>query len=121
VEDLDKAGSRTRSLEEELLGKKIILAYNLKPAKLKGVQSDGMLLAAETNNKKIVEVISPDCEIGEFVTVNNSTPNEEEIDIDAFFSIPMDVDNYTIMFKGIPLKAAGKVIKVEKVEKGKVG
>ncbi|MBN2444985.1 MAG: methionine--tRNA ligase, partial [Spirochaetales bacterium] len=107
--------------EEELLDKKIIVAYNLKPAELKGTRSEGMLLAAETKNKKVVEVISPDCEIGEIITVNNSTPNTQEIDIDAFFSVPMTVENFTVRFRGIPLKAAGKEIKVEKVESGKVG
>jgi len=36
--------------EEQLLGKKIIVAYNLKPAKLRGVESRGMLLAAGDHN-----------------------------------------------------------------------
>jgi len=36
--------------EDELLNKRIIVAYNLKPAKLRGVMSQGMLLAAEDNN-----------------------------------------------------------------------
>ena len=33
---------------EELEGKKIIVLVNLKPAKFRGVQSNGMLLAAES-------------------------------------------------------------------------
>ena len=33
---------------EELEGKKIIVLCNLKPAKFRGVQSNGMLLAAES-------------------------------------------------------------------------
>ena len=35
--------------EEQLLGKRIIVAYNLKPAKLRGIESRGMLLAAGDN------------------------------------------------------------------------
>ena len=35
---------------EELTGKKIILVDNLKPAKLRGALSEGMLLAADTEN-----------------------------------------------------------------------
>lgn len=34
--------------EEELVGKKVIVVANLKPAKLRGVESNGMLLAADT-------------------------------------------------------------------------
>ena len=39
---------------EELIGKKIILVSNLKPAKLRGVESNGMLLAAGTDDGIIV-------------------------------------------------------------------
>jgi len=36
--------------EEALLGARIIVLVNLKPTKFKGVRSEGMLLAAETEN-----------------------------------------------------------------------
>ena len=32
---------------EEMVGKQVLLVYNLKPAKLRGVLSEGMLLCAE--------------------------------------------------------------------------
>jgi methionyl-tRNA synthetase len=32
----------------DLIGKKVVLVANLKPAKLRGVESNGMLLAADT-------------------------------------------------------------------------
>lgn len=35
---------------DDLIGKKIILVYNLKPAKLRGVESQGMILAADTKD-----------------------------------------------------------------------
>jgi len=43
---------------EELIGKKIIVIENLKPAKIRGHVSEGMLLAAEHNGK--VKVLTPD-------------------------------------------------------------
>ena len=107
--------------EEELLNKKIILAYNLKPAVLRGEESNGMLLAAETKNREIVEVISPDCEIGELITIDGSVPNKEEITIEEFFFVPMEVKDFTINFMGLPLKVKNQSIKVEKVQNGKVG
>ena len=36
---------------EDLIGKKVILVYNLKPVKLRGVESHGMLLAADKGKK----------------------------------------------------------------------
>ncbi len=46
---------------EELVGKTVIIVYNLKPAKLCGVESQGMILCAEKDGKvKIVESPLPD-------------------------------------------------------------
>ncbi|HAQ40831.1 MAG TPA: methionine--tRNA ligase subunit beta, partial [Clostridiales bacterium] len=55
-----KVGEETRQVvsgiakyydPEDLVGKKVILAYNLKPIKLRGVESRGMLLAASKGKK----------------------------------------------------------------------
>ena len=40
--------------EEDLIGKKVILVANLKPAKLRGVESNGMLLAADQGDRAVV-------------------------------------------------------------------
>ncbi len=52
---------------EELVGKKIIVVANLKPAKLRGIESNGMLFAAsdDEGNLSVVEV--PDMKIGSLV------------------------------------------------------
>jgi len=47
--------------EEELLGKKVVLVANLKPAKLRGIESQGMLLAAGDGD--IVKVLFVDDEV----------------------------------------------------------
>ena len=106
---------------EELVDKKIVLIYNLKSSVLREVKSEGMLLAAETKNKKNVEVISPDCKVGDIITIDDATPNNDEITIDEFFSVPMDVKDFSIMFMEKPLKANNKIIRVKKVKDGKVG
>ncbi|MBO8160552.1 MAG: methionine--tRNA ligase [Thermosipho sp. (in: Bacteria)] len=48
----------------ELIGKKIIVVANLKPAKLMGVESQGMLLAAKINDKLTLLTIDTDIEPG---------------------------------------------------------
>ena len=53
--------------EDELIGKKVILVANLKPAKLRGIESRGMILAAgEGDNVKLVTV-DGDMELGSIV------------------------------------------------------
>jgi methionyl-tRNA synthetase len=36
---------------EDLIGKKVLMAYNLTPAKLRGVESNGMILAATVGDR----------------------------------------------------------------------
>ncbi len=56
------AGMSSYYTPEELIGKHIIVLANLKPAKLCGVESNGMMLAAD-NGSDIVAALMPDKEI----------------------------------------------------------
>ncbi len=56
------AGIGEQYSPEELVGRKIVVLYNLKPAKLMGVESQGMLLAATDENGKI-SVLTLDREV----------------------------------------------------------
>jgi len=57
------AGIKNFYSKENLVGKKIIYFSNLKPRKLKGVESQGMLLAASNEEHSEVVLISPESEI----------------------------------------------------------
>ncbi len=52
------AGIRAHYTPEELVGKQIVVVANLQPAVLRGVESQGMLLAASDGEKVIV--LSPE-------------------------------------------------------------
>ena len=45
---------------EALVGKKIIVVANLKPARIRGVESQGMLLAADLDGRPIVATFDED-------------------------------------------------------------
>lgn len=49
---------------EELIGKKIVIVANLKPAKIRGVQSKGMLLAAKTGGQLTILTVDRDIPSG---------------------------------------------------------
>lgn len=92
---------------EALMGKKIILVKNLKPAKLRGVESAGMLLAAEAEGK--LEVLSPDVPVGTKVVSKEFPPNPKaQISIDEFFTIKMELKFNALLADGAPL-VAGEV------------
>lgn len=50
--------------EDELVGKKIVVLKNLEPKKLKGIVSQGMLLAAHKNDKLVLLTIDKDIDSG---------------------------------------------------------
>ena len=52
------AGIRAHYQPEELVGKQVVVAANLEPAMLRGVESQGMLLAASDGDR--VVVLSPE-------------------------------------------------------------
>ncbi len=54
---------------EELVGRKVIAVLNLKPRKIRGLESNGMLLSAvkEKDGKEELELVSSDMEIGSIV------------------------------------------------------
>ena len=45
---------------EQLIGRQIVIVANLKPAKLMGVESQGMLLAASTDGDGALALLTPD-------------------------------------------------------------
>ena len=117
--------------EEQLLGKKIIVAYNLKPAKLRGVESRGMLLAAGDNNGLDADGQAAErCEVldaGDAPTGSRLLPEGEparaapaEIDIDAFFSVPIAANNFAVQSGGKNLCLAGKPVRTAIVANGEV-
>lgn len=55
------AGIRGRYTDSELAGKKIVVVTNLEPAAIRGVRSEGMLLAA--SNEAGLTLIVPEREI----------------------------------------------------------
>jgi methionyl-tRNA synthetase len=123
---------------EELLDRNVIMVTNLKTARLRGVESQGMLLAAQDG--KTVEVLFADhARPGEPVRLAGkqaasregqagaqAVSREEqpasaaEIDIEEFFSIPIEVNDFRVLIEGAPLECAGKPVGTEKVQTGRV-
>jgi methionyl-tRNA synthetase len=117
--------------EEQLLGKSIIVAYNLKPSKLRGIESRGMLLAAGDHDGtgpdgtpvERVEVLDAgDAPTGtrllpEGVT-NPVTPTE--ININTFFTHPIAIKDSVLQSGGKNLCLAGKPVRTSIISEGEV-
>ncbi len=57
------AGIKQHYAKEQLLGKTIIMLTNLEPAVIRGVKSDGMLLAAVNADKSKIVLLTTDTSI----------------------------------------------------------
>jgi len=114
--------------EEELLGKHIILVDNLKPAKLRGVESKGMLLAASLSGpdgKEAVEVLSaPWAAPGTPVSLEGMKadgPADAQIDVDSFFSVPLAAKFGYAQAGSARLSVDGNPLKLQTVLDGEIG
>jgi methionyl-tRNA synthetase len=120
--------------EEELLNKRIVVAYNLKPAKLRGVMSQGMLLAASDHGgadgaERVEALDASGIPTGTRVTLDGTATDGadgvpdaalKEITVDTFFSLPISVVNNAVMAEGKPLTLEGKPLKTAIIANGEV-
>ncbi|MCF6335262.1 MAG: methionine--tRNA ligase, partial [Spirochaetales bacterium] len=117
--------------EEELLGKNIILVYNLKPAKLRGVKSQGMLLAADntpegSDERGDVEVIFADwAEPGERINLKGFSVPEgdspKRLKVNHFFDIPLKTVGNCVQVGSTALEVSGKPLITKIISNGEVG
>ncbi len=104
------AGLKDFYKKEDLEGKNIVVVANLKPANLRGVASQGMLLAAE--HGKECEVLFAEGKPGDEVKFGALKNNREQISFEQFSKIKMIVKDKKIIYNNKTLNASGKEIKV---------
>jgi methionyl-tRNA synthetase len=136
IEHLDDGSGKERVIQsglvpyltpDQLLGKHIILVDNLKPRKMRGIESRGMLLAADyktPDGKDAVEVLTADWAApGTSVVLegtDSSTIKPEEIDADMFFKIEINVKKHNVYIADRKLTAGGTPLTTEQTVNGGV-
>ena len=111
-----QSGLRPYLKAEELIGQHVIIASNLAPRKMKGVESHGMLLACdytEDGKEKVELLTAPWAKPGTIVCPagsDSSIPKPAKIDIDHFCKVTMKIENHKMVLNGTPLTADGKEI-----------
>jgi methionyl-tRNA synthetase len=111
------AGIRAQYTDAELTGKPIVVVANLKPAKLRGLESQGMLLAASSDTG--LGVLTIDAAPGTPVRVADipfdGTP---EIEITDFQKISLKAQGGKAFYNGKPLQADGRDVAVDRGVEG---
>ena len=137
IENLDDGSGEERVIlsglvpyyeAEELLGKHIVLADNLKPRKMRGIESRGMLLAADykdaEGNEKVEVLDCPWAAPGTPVILEGADPaivKKESINADVFFSCKIEVKDSVVCIDGVPLLVDGKKITTKYAKNAEVG
>lgn len=113
--------------EDELLGKHVIIADNLKPRKMRGIESRGMLLAADykdsAGNEKVEVLECPQAAPGTPVVLEHADVNAQkpsEINADCFFSVPIFIKNNIAMVGNKKLLVNDTVITTTHTSNGDV-
>jgi len=97
---------------EELVGKHVIVVCNLKKAKLRGVESFGMLLAAD-HGENIVVLEAASSNPGEQVCVDDMEPRKARITFDDFMKVKLEVQGKQVLANGSVLKSASETILID--------
>ncbi len=121
---------------EELLGKKVVIVKNLAPAKLRGVESQGMLLAAEGREQApqkvgkgagpeegAVEVIfCKKSNVGEKVRLKGAaSAPKKTITIGEFRKVSIEVRDFAVVSGGKRLATDSEELRVSNTREGTVG
>jgi len=92
------AGLKQHYSQEDLIDKKVVLLCNLKPAKLRGYESQGMILAGVSKTEDKVYLISPKhSKIGQQVYFQGKNSiSKEIIDYEVFSKVEMNINEKLI-------------------------
>jgi methionyl-tRNA synthetase len=101
------AGIRQWYKPEELLHRKIVVVSNLKPAKLRGEMSEGMLLAAESGGK--LALLACDDLPGTPIGLEGHDNNPVQIEYEDFLSVKLEVRGKRVYYDS-------KILKTNKAE-----
>ena len=113
------AGLKAYYKPEELQDKKIVIVSNLKPAKLRGVESQGMLLAGEDKSGKVGLVTVDSAIPGDSVHVDGlETSAKDAIKIDDFFKFKLTTKKGGVLVDGKPLVTSKGKVLCERVADG---
>ncbi len=114
------AGIKEFYSKGEMKNKKIIVVTNLKHAKLRGIESQGMLLAAEDNKGNVGLLTVKQSEPGDDVRFGNLENSNKELSFDSFQKLKIESRQGKVFFNDLKLKTDKEAISVEKVKDGKV-
>ncbi|MFH0701784.1 MAG: methionine--tRNA ligase [Candidatus Woesearchaeota archaeon] len=107
------AGLKKYLKPEELLHQKSVFVFNMKPAKLRGEISEGMILAADEEDKKVVPLFAHKTAVGEEFCFEGTENSTSEVTFDEFAKLKMTVAGGKVLCDGKKLKSKAEEMSVK--------
>lgn len=113
------SGLREHYSKEDLLGKQVIVVANLKPAKLRGVESAGMVICSEFDGK-VVTIDGSDFNVGDQVKPAALEVTDNLVDFKVFDKVKFTVQDSIVYANEHQLEVEGKPMKVAQDDNCKI-
>ena len=107
------SGIREDYRKEDLIGKKIILLKNLKEAMIRGVESQGMLLAI-SDGKKLSLLTAPKSRNGERVFIDLRERAKDQVELIDFEKLNLASKNGKVIYNNKYLRTEVEEVKLDK-------
>ncbi|HVR72757.1 MAG TPA: methionine--tRNA ligase [Planctomycetota bacterium] len=106
------AGLRAHLKVEDLMGRKVLVLANLKPAQLRGIESAGMILATDRKDGKVVPVDPGTASVGDLALVEGiSSSPKSKLSRGEFEKAPLEIQAGRVTYGGKPLRTpAGDLV-----------
>lgn len=108
------SGLKASYKPEELKGKTILLFANLKPAPLRGIMSNGMLFAGDTDEEHVCRLVTPpeEAKPGDRAVFHGITPAAESrtLKVKDFEKIALEAKGKNVCCEGNALEINGKAV-----------
>ncbi len=108
------AGLREHLGADELRGRKVLIVSNLKPAKLRGIESRGMVLATDREDGKVVPVDPGEAPLGERAVVETiESQPKSKLSIRDFEKAPLATQDGRVVYEGKALRTSAGDIRCD--------
>jgi methionyl-tRNA synthetase len=108
------AGLRKHLSATDLIGRKVAVLANLKPAVLRGVPSAGMVLASDRADGAVVPVDPGEAEIGDLITVEGiETVPKKKLSKSNFEKAPLFAKGGVVVYRDKPLRSPAGELKCD--------
>ncbi len=111
------AGLKRHFDKDILKGKKVVFCINLKPAKLRGENSEAMILAAD-DGRSVSILEAENSGLGDEVTFQGFTNNKKQVTFEDFLKIKMQVKECKVFYENKHLKTPSEDVVVKGVRNG---